>query len=70
MAAKAANATIIMSNHSEFDSATTKIKLIAARKPGDPHPFELGAEAVKRYFMVSDECAQASEARLRMLPAK
>ena len=69
-AAKAANATIIMSNHSEFDSATTKIKLIAARKPGDPHPFELGAEAVKRYFTVSDECAQASEARLRMLPAK
>src|SRR5260370_25253648 len=31
--------TILMSNHSEFDYATTKIKLMAARKPGEPHPY-------------------------------
>jgi metallo-beta-lactamase class B len=66
-AAAAANATILMSNHSEFDNAVSKIKMLAARKPGEPHPFDLGKEAVARYFTVSGECAQA--ARLRLLPA-
>jgi metallo-beta-lactamase class B len=64
-AAAAANATILMSNHSEFDNAVTKIKMMAARKPGEPHPFDLGAEAVARYFKVTDECAQV--ARLKLL---
>ncbi|MEA2937523.1 MAG: metallo-beta-lactamase class, partial [Alphaproteobacteria bacterium] len=41
--AAAAKATILISNHSEFDNAVTKIKMIAARKAGEPHPFELGA---------------------------
>ena len=64
-AAAKANATILMSNHSEFDNAVTKIKLLAARKAGEPHPFELGREAVQRYFKVMDECAQV--ARLKLL---
>src|SRR5580698_9032995 len=44
--AAAANAVILMSNHSEFDNAVTKIKMLAARKPGEPHPFDLGRDAV------------------------
>src|SRR6516165_4830595 len=44
-AAAAANATILMSNHSEFDNAVTRIKMLAARKAGEPHPFELGERA-------------------------
>jgi metallo-beta-lactamase class B len=64
-AASRTNATILMSNHTEFDNAVPKIKMLAARKPGDPHPFDLGKEAVARYFMVSQECAQA--ARLKLL---
>lgn len=63
-AAAAANATVFMSNHSEFDSAYTKIRMLASRKAGEPHPFELGKEAVARYFVVTDECAQA--ARLKV----
>jgi metallo-beta-lactamase class B len=63
--AATANATILMSNHSEFDNAVTKIKMLAARKPGEPHPFDLGRNAVARYFKVSDECAQV--ARLKLL---
>ncbi len=59
------NATVLMSNHSEFDNAVTKIKLMAARKAGEPQPFELGREAVQRYFKVMEECAQA--ARLKLL---
>jgi beta-galactosidase len=34
------NAGVIMSNHSEFDNAVTKIKMLAARRPGEPHPFD------------------------------
>jgi metallo-beta-lactamase class B len=63
-AAAAANATILMSNHSEFDSAVTKIRMLASRKPGEPHPFELGKEAVARYFTVTAECAQAARLKL------
>jgi metallo-beta-lactamase class B len=58
-------ASVIMSNHSEFDSAVTKIKMLASRRPGEPHTFDLGREAVQRYFKTSDECAQA--ARLKLL---
>jgi metallo-beta-lactamase class B len=66
-AAARANATVLMSNHSEFDNAVTKIKMLAARKPGEPHPFEAGKDAVARYFKVTDECAQAAKLKL---PAK
>jgi len=58
------NATVLMSNHSEFDNAVTKIKMLAARKAGEPHPFELGGEAVQRYFKVTDECAQVARLKL------
>ena len=68
--AAAANATIVMSNHSEFDNALTKVKLIAARKPGEPNPFEVGKEAVARYFKVMEECAQVARLKLMELPAK
>jgi metallo-beta-lactamase class B len=67
-AAAAFNATILLSNHSEFDNAVTKIKMMAARKPGEPHPFEIGKEAVARYFTVSAECAEA--ARLKLIQPK
>src|SRR4051812_8654428 len=64
-AAARAGATILMSNHSEFDNAVTKIKLMAARKAGEPHPFDIGREAVARYFKVTDECAQVARLKLQ-----
>jgi len=64
-AAAAAKATILMSNHTEFDGAVPKIKMMAARKSSEPHPFELGEAAVARYFTVTSECAQAQ--RLKIL---
>jgi metallo-beta-lactamase class B len=63
-AAAAANSTILMSNHSEFDNAVPKIRMMASRKPGEPHPFEIGKEAVARYFTVTTECAQAARLKL------
>ena len=59
-AAAATGASVILSNHSEFDDAYTKVRLMAARQPGEPHPFEVGADGVQRYFKVGDECAQAA----------
>jgi metallo-beta-lactamase class B len=69
-AAAAAGATILMSNHSEFDNAVSKVRMIAGRKAGEAHPFELGAEAVGRYFKVTDECAQLARFKLMELPEK
>jgi metallo-beta-lactamase class B len=69
-AAGKTNATILMSNHSEFDNAVSKIKMLASRKRGEPHPFDLGAEAVARYFKVSEECAQAARLKLLQVPQK
>jgi metallo-beta-lactamase class B len=69
-AAAQAGATVLMTNHSEFDNAVTKIKTMAARKPGEAHPFELGSAAVARYFKVTDECAQVARFKLLGLPAK
>ena len=68
--ARAANATILMTNHSEFDYATTKIKLLAARKPGEPHPYEVGEDAVARYFTVTEECAQAQRLKVMEMGPK
>ena len=60
-----AGATVILSNHSEYDGAYTKARLIAApRQVGEVHPFIVGAEAVQRYFTVMAECALASKLRL------
>ena len=67
-AATAYGATVLLSNHSEFDNAVSKIKMQAARKQGEPSPFDLGSDAVARYFKVTEECAEA--ARLKLLPAQ
>ena len=63
MAAKAAGASIVFSNHSMYDMAWTRSRV--ARKPGDESPFVVGEEAVDRYFTVLRECAVAGKARLK-----
>jgi metallo-beta-lactamase class B len=64
-AAADAGAAVILSNHSEYDNAYTKARLIAAkREVGENHPFVVGANAVQRYFTVMTECATASKLRV------
>jgi hypothetical protein len=54
----------MLSNHSEYDAAYTKARLIPApRQVGETHPFIVGAESVQRYFTVMSECAMASKLR-------
>jgi metallo-beta-lactamase class B len=62
--AAAAGASVMLSNHSEYDGAYTRARLIAApRQPGEDHPFIVGTEGVQRYFTVMAECATASKLR-------
>jgi metallo-beta-lactamase class B len=63
-AAADAGATVLISNHSEFDNAVSKVKMMAARKDGEPSPFEAGAKTVQNYWKVTDECAQAARLKL------
>ena len=57
--AASAGADGFIANHLEFDGSKRKLALLAARKPGDPHPYVAGTDAVKRYLTVAEECAQA-----------
>jgi metallo-beta-lactamase class B len=65
MAAKAAEtgATVLLSNHSEFDNAYNKNRMLAGRGRG-PHPYDIGADWVQRYFRVMQGCARAAQIRL------
>ena len=56
---------MLISNHTNFDGSKTKLPALAARKAGDPHPYVIGNDAVKRFLMMVDECAQAGLERVR-----
>jgi metallo-beta-lactamase class B len=59
-----AGASVLLSNHSEYDGAYTKARLLfAPRQPGETHPFIVGTDGVQRYFTVMAECAMASKLR-------
>lgn len=61
--AAAVNATVLLANHSEFDQAYDKNRMLAGRGNG-PHPYEIGAKAVQNYFKVMEGCARAAQIRL------
>jgi len=61
--AEAVAASVLLSNHSEFDNAVNRNKMLAGRGDG-PHPYEVGAEWVQRYFQVMQGCARAAQLRL------
>ena len=58
-----AGADVLIANHTDFDGSKTKLPALAARKPGEPHPYVIGANAVQRYLTVAEECAQAAVLR-------
>jgi metallo-beta-lactamase class B len=65
MADAAANfgATVLMSNHTEFDNGFFRAHAAAARRPGAANPYEVGKEAVARYFTVVQDCTMAARIR-------
>jgi metallo-beta-lactamase class B len=67
--AAATGATVLLSNHSEFDYATHKNRMLPGRGNG-PHPYVTDAETVQRYFQVMQGCARASQLRLEQKAAE
>jgi len=67
--AKETSATVLISNHSEFDNAYNKNRMLAGRGNG-PHPYEIGADWVQRYFTVTENCARATQFKLEQQPAQ
>jgi metallo-beta-lactamase class B len=63
--AQKAGADGIIANHTNFDASKRNFPLLANRKPGDPHPYVKGTEAVMRYLTVAEECAKAGLAALQ-----
>jgi metallo-beta-lactamase class B len=64
-AAADAGASVIVSNHSEYDGAYTKACLAGLKREGRREPLIVGTDGVQRYFTVMTECALASELRAR-----
>lgn len=56
-------ATALLSNHSEFDDAYLKAHTAASRQPGEANPFDVGRDAVARYFSVVRNCTAAAKMR-------
>ena len=56
-------ATVLLSNHSEFDDAFFKAHTAASRQPGEANPFDVGADGVARYFRVVENCTEATKLR-------
>ena len=67
-----AGASVVLSNHSEFDAGYMKARMISTMMPGEANPFVI-KDGVQRYQTVLLECAEAEKARLQEgydLPSK
>ena len=59
-AVAAAGATVVMSNHTEFDHAYDRVRIAQLpRAAGEKHPYETDAATVLRYFEIGADCAEA-----------
>ena len=57
--AMAAGADVPLSDHDENDLAIIKTDKLAKRQPGEPNPFVMGKDAVRRLFFAFAECSRA-----------
>lgn len=55
-----AGADVLLSNHTIYDRTKEKVPALAKRKPGEPNPYVIGKDSVRRYLTVADECAKAN----------
>jgi metallo-beta-lactamase class B len=46
-------------NHPIFDDMPARLAALAARRPGEPHPFVMGTERYQRFWSIVSECMQA-----------
>ena len=55
-----AGADILLSNHTNFDGSKVKLPAVKARTAGQPNPYAIGADGVRRYLTTVGECAKAA----------
>jgi len=58
-----ANVDAVISNHPFVDGTTDKVVTMRTRRPGDPNPFVVGRDAVRRYMGVHLQCTRAAVLR-------
>ena len=46
-------------NHALFDDTPGRLAALAARQPGQPHPFVMGTDRYVRFWNIVSECIQA-----------
>jgi metallo-beta-lactamase class B len=65
-AATAAGATVLMTNHTEFDRAHDRVRIAQLpRTAGEKHPYETDTATVRRYFEMTGACAEAQRLSMR-----
>ena len=57
-----AGADVMLSNHTIYDGSKVKLPAVKARTAGQPNPYVIGADGVRRYLTTVGECAQAAVA--------
>ena len=62
--AEKAGADVALANHTSFEGTDAKLAALATRKAGEPHPYVIGKDGVRRYLTAAAECAKAGVARL------
>jgi metallo-beta-lactamase class B len=64
--AGAAGATVLMTNHTEFDRAYDRARLAQlTRAAGEKHPYETDTATVQRYFEMARDCAEAQRLSIK-----
>jgi metallo-beta-lactamase class B len=48
-----------LQNHPIFDNTPARLAALAARRPGEPHPFVMGADRYQSFWGIVSECMQA-----------
>ena len=66
-AARTAGVDVEIQNHPLYDGFEQKLQHLAARRPGDPHPFVVGGDGYQRFLTVMAECTRAQMERRRTL---
>jgi metallo-beta-lactamase class B len=56
---------VLIANHPNQDGAKMKLSALEKRKAGDPNPYVIGNDSVKRYLTMVGECAKAGLLRLQ-----
>jgi metallo-beta-lactamase class B len=65
-AAAAAHATVLMTNHTEFDRAWDRARIAQLpRAAGEKHPYETDEATVKRYFDMQELCAESQRLSMK-----